>query len=101
MDKKVDQSITLEVKCGAVKDNLVKTVVTRSSFWMDASERKQKMRTGFETHPAGGLVLDIPVEGVKEGQSLSPDEFEEYMINNLRTLFGTIDVFIENSNSDF
>jgi hypothetical protein len=100
-DTKVRPALTLDVACGAVRDGIVKTLITRSSYWMDAAERKNKLRIGFEATPMGGLVVDVPVEGVKEGDPLTIEQLSEYLTIGLKALFDPVDVFVETSNSDF
>ena len=97
----LEPSITLDVKCGAVRDDCVKALGIKSSYWLDAAERRNKMRAGFELLPMGGLVVDFPVEGVKEGEALTVDQLSEYLTRGLSTLFGPVNVFVEESTSDF
>jgi hypothetical protein len=100
MDETVESSVTLTVS-SAVRDGEVDVLVTRSSYWMDSAAARNKMRIGFDAAPSGNMIVSIPVEGVEEGQKLTPEQLSQFLQENMKSLFGTVHLFIEESQSDF
>lgn len=56
----------------AVEDGAVTLMVAKLHSWITPSKSYNQAQTGVSFHPAGTLLLRVPVEGIEEGSVLTP-----------------------------
>jgi len=102
-DKELKPKAILEIATqgDAVKDGAVSILVTRFGFWMDSRAGGNSMRTGYQAVPFGKLGINVPVEGLEENQEVSCEQMSEILKANLSNLFPVVDLFVEESESEF
>jgi len=74
-----EQTVRLDPRSTAVFDGFVRVSVDRFVAWLKAARDYSTMNVGPTCSPMGLLLVDIPVEGVKAGQPLTPEQFAEVM----------------------
>ena len=107
MSEKRDEELTpktvveIATEGNAVMKDAVTMLITRFGFWMDSRAGGNSMRTGYQAVPYGKLKVTIPVEGLKKGQEISCEDMSRILEANLSNLFPVVDVFVEESESEF
>lgn len=99
-DSRTQTTVTMSPEL-STRDGFVHVNIERYSIWPQVNWNRHAMRSGLSVVPKGGLPIDIPVEGVKEGESLSPEQF----IALIKSTFGLLEPmcknFIEQADSNF
>jgi len=70
----------------AVRDGAVEVMIAKIHTWMTPSHNYSGAQSGLSVHPAGRMILRVPVEGAQEGDVLTPLQLGEI----LQTLMSSI-----------
>ena len=93
--------ITIADLPSAVSDGHVSLVLTRINSWADLSVNYNKLQTGPTMAPHGALIVDLPIEGIKEGEHLSPEQLAELLMASLQTVLPSCRVWVEEVTNNF
>ena len=85
----------------AVYDGFVRVLIVKLGSWVTANIDRHQLHTGVTVSPFGQLTLDIPVEGVKEGDSLNKDQISELLKATFEVALPNCEVFTEQAQIDF
>lgn len=100
MEKASLQTITVDedVKVG---DGKITFCVESVGVWVDPAASYSKGRIGMRMHPQTTLLLEVPVEGVTEGDPISPRQAAEALEGLMASLLPACKIFIEAVNDQF
>ena len=97
----VESSVEVSPQPHAVRDGSVVLVVERINSWVTTSQNYQNLQTGMTMHPPGVLLVEFLVEGVKEGEPISPEHLEQILSTSFLTTIPACRQFVETVDNNY
>jgi len=84
-----------------LEDGLVRVMLVKAHTWIDVVWNYNKARLGFTLLPTSHGFVDVPVEGVVQGQPLTPDQMAALLEGALRMVIPACRVFVAATQDDY
>jgi len=85
----------------AVHNGHVAVMIAKMHAWMTPSREYNGAQAGVSVHPAGKMILCIPVEGVEEGSALTPLQLGEVLQTLMSTIIPACGAFVTAQASNY
>lgn len=85
----------------AVHNGYVDVMIAKMHAWMNPSRSYSNAQTGVSVHPAGRMILRIPVEDVEEGTVLSPLQLGVILQTVMSTIIPACGAFVTAQESNY
>lgn len=91
----------IELNGSAVKDGSISLLITKVGSWFQVNVNRNQSTMGYNSVPAGPLIVDIPVEGVEKEKAINTEQAAKLFASQLECLFPMAEVFVKRAKVDF
>ncbi len=97
----VEKSTSVEATLTAVKDGYIVLEIQKMGPWLDVHVGRDNVRMGTTMVPAGKLQVAFPVKGVKEGETINPEQLAQLITSSLEAWIPACLFFVNQANNEF
>lgn len=97
----VEKSTVIEASLNAVREGSVVMEIQKMGPWLDIHVARDNIRMGTTMVPAGRLQVAFPVDGVKEGDILTPEQLAAVITESVGAWIPACLFFVDQAHEEF